>query len=265
MNLFRLLLSIPVLILFVSCGSQKKVPVNYNYLQAVTDTGSTKLNPQVSTAEYVIQKYDVLSIVIYSDATRKEVDELYNMPAASGNGNSGTTGYLVDATGMLQLPRVGAFKGEGLTKSQLAEQIRAKLIAAGQLVNPLVIIRLLNYQISVLGEVQREGVYNIPNENVTLLQAIALAGGITVDGKKTTVKVLREVNGKRETGMVDMTAANLFESPYYNLMQNDVVMVEMTKRKARQTDQQNTIQKASFFVGVITAFVLVYNTFNRNN
>ena len=264
MNAFRLLAGIAVLILASSCGSQKKVPVNYNYLQAVTDTGRTKVNPEVSAAEYMIQKYDVLSIVIFSDATRKEVDDLYNLPPENANNSTGAGGYLVDATGTVLLPRIGAFKAEGLTKSQLAGQIREKLVGAGQLVNPAVVIRLLNYHISVLGEVKQEGVYNIPNENVTILQAIALAGGITVDGKKTTVKVLREVNGKRETGMVDVTAANLFESPYYNLMQNDVVMVEMTKRKARQTDQQNTIQKATFFTGVITAFVLIYNTFNRN-
>jgi polysaccharide biosynthesis/export protein len=236
------------LVLF-SCRTQKKAIENYNYLQAVNDSN---INKQLNIAEPVIQKNDLLSIRVYSASTKPEIsDAIYNLPDKEG--------FLVDGDGNIEYPRVGVIHTEGLTKQQLAAIIKTKL--TGPLLDPSVIIRFLNYKVTVMGEVGSGGVFNIPNERVTILEAIGLAGGITIDGKKTTVKVVRESNGKRETGIVNLTEKNLFESRYYNLQQNDVVLVETSGRRIKQTEQQNVVQKVGFIFGLITGVALIYNSF----
>lgn len=249
MKLFSIFLFGFFCLMFNSCRTQKRVTENYNYLQAVNDSN---INKQLSTAEPVIQKNDLLSIRVYSASTKPDIsDALYNSPDKEG--------FLVNSEGNIEYPRIGVIHAEGLTKQQLAAIIKTKL--TGPLIDPSVIIRFLNYKITVMGEVGSGGVFNIPNERVTILEAIGLAGGITIDGKKTTVKVVRETNGKRETGIVNLTEKNLFESPYYNLLQNDVVLVETSVRRIKQTEQQNTIQKVGFIFGLITGVALIYNSF----
>jgi polysaccharide biosynthesis/export protein len=249
MKLFSIFLFSLFILMFCSCRTQKKVLENYNYLQAVNDS---TINKQLKITEPIIQKNDLLSIKVYSASTKPEIsDAIYNLPDKEG--------FLVDEGGNIEYPRIGVIHVEGLTKQQLVSIIKTKL--TGPLVDPSVIIRFLNYKVTVMGEVGSGGVFNIPNERVTILEAIGLAGGITLDGKKTTVKVVRESNGKRETGIVNLTEKNLFESPYYNLQQNDVVLVETSVRRIKQTEQQNTVQKVGFIFGLITGIALIYNSF----
>ena len=122
-------------------------------------------------------------------------------------------------------------------------------------------MRFLNYKITVLGEVMRPGSYSIPAERVTVLEALGLAGDIAVYGKRNTVKVIREINGNREIGTIDLTSKDLFESPYYNLLQNDIVIVEAKRSKARQADTQEVSQRLSLALGIITSIALIYNVF----
>lgn len=242
-----------------SCGTQRKAVPNYNYLQNVSDSA---VNKPIAVQDLIIQAYDNLSIQVFSASSRPEADLLFNPPALAGANVAGG-GYLVSREGNIEFPRLGTIKAAGFTKQQLSDLIKEKIVTGNYLSEPVVIIRFLNYKVTVLGEVTQQGVYNIPGERVTILEAIGLAGGVTLDGKKTTVKVMREVNGKRETGMVDLTENKLFESPYYYLQQNDVVTVEMSKRKSRQTEQQNTIQKVGLVASIVTAVVLIYNTFGN--
>jgi polysaccharide export outer membrane protein len=104
-------------------------------------------------------------------------------------------------------------------------------------------------------------VVNVPGERLTILEAVGLAGGITDYGKKERIKIIREINGKRETGIIDLSSKDLFESPYYNLMQNDVVIVEPTKQKAKQTEQAAVNQKITIALSLITTAALLYNIF----
>jgi polysaccharide export outer membrane protein len=96
---------------------------------------------------------------------------------------------------------------------------------------------------------------------VTILEAIGLAGGTTDYGIKNSIKVMREIDGKRETGLVDISSSELFESPYYNLMQNDVIVVDPTKRKAKKAEQDIVMRQVSFGLSLITAIALLYNIF----
>jgi polysaccharide biosynthesis/export protein len=236
----------------ISCGTQKKIPPYY--LDKLTDTSG---KPEIKIPELRIQKNDLLSIVVYSISAQPETsDRPFNLPdQASQNDVRG--GFLVDANGNIEYPQIGLIHVEGLTKLELAEQIKQKLNVV--LTKPSVIIRFLNFKVTILGPVAREGLVNVPGERLTILEAIGLAGGVTDYGKKEKVKVIREIDGKRETGYVDLSSAKLFDSPYYNLLQNDVIIVEPTKQKARMVDQAVVSQRITLALGIITSAAFLYN------
>lgn len=253
MRTFFLFFTCGMLLFLSSCRTQRAI---YNYLEDMQDTTSKK---EYYIAEPVIQKNDRLTVQIYSASLQPEIDLLYNQQVSSGitGGQAQQSyGYLVDQKGNLELPRIGVLHAEGLTKEQLSNNIKEKL--KGQLENPTVIIQFTNFRIIVIGEVGSAGVHTVPVENLTLLEALAMAGDITEFGKKKEVKILRESNGKRQLGIVDVTTSKMFESPYYQLQQNDVIMVEQTRYKVRQTEQARITQQIGFTLSIITtlAFLL---------
>lgn len=144
-------------------------------------------------------------------------------------------GFLVDANGNIEIPIVGVVKVAGLTTIEAKDLIKTRV--AKYLKEPTVTVRFLNYKISVLGEVMRPSVYVIPNETVTLVEALGLAGDMTIYGKRDNVLVIRDVNGKKEFGRVNLNSRDLFSSPYYYLHANDVVYVEPNKGRVAQTDR----------------------------
>ena len=260
MKFIRFVLFIVLSFYFISCGTQQRIP---NYLQNVTDSTD---KGEVLIPELHIQKNDLLSIQVYSASTKPEIsDAIYNLPSLQGEGSaSGTTsgGFLVDVNGNIEYPRLGLLPVEGLTKLQLAEIIKRKINEKDSvLTNPSVIIRFQNLKINVLGEVVRQGPISVPGERVTILEAIGLAGGTTEFGLKNSIKVMREINGKREVGMVDISSDELFKSPYYNLMQNDVVVVDPSTKKIKKAEQDVVIRQVSFGLSLITAIALLYNIF----
>lgn len=254
-----LLLALPFAV--ISCGTQKKAPY---YLENVIDTSGKE---NVKTPELRIQKNDLLSIQVYSLSTKPELsDALYNLPCsnASGNTTANVCGFLVDAAGNIEYPRLGTIHAEGLNKQELAAEVKKRLTQPVELLkDPNVIIRFLNYKVTVLGQVAHEGVVPVPGERITILEAVGLAGGITDFGKKNTVKVIREINGKREIGYIDLSSKTLFESPYYHLMQNDVVLVEPTSQKQRMTDQALVQQRIGFALSIISTAAVIYSIIQK--
>jgi len=258
MKFIRVLLLLALPVYFISCGTQHKLP---NYLENAVDTSG---KGEIKYPELIIQKNDLLSIQVYSVSTQPEKsDILYNLPTSNASSGPGTSGgFLVDANGNIEYPRLGSFHAEGLTKQELAAQIKKKLTEPVELLkDPTVIIRFLNYKVTVIGQVGHEGVVNVPGERLTILEAVGLAGGITDYGKKERVRIIREINGKREMGIIDLSSKDLFESPYYNLMQNDVVIVEPTSQKAKQSDQALVAQRITIAIGIITSAAFIYNVF----
>jgi polysaccharide biosynthesis/export protein len=244
-------------VFLTSCGPERKIP--YNYLVDARDTTG---KDAVKNFEPLIQKNDLLSIQVYTTTTeRDKTDPQYNLPQSNtvnASQNSVPIGYLVNAEGNIEFPKLGVLHVEGLTKKQLADLIKSKIT---DLTNPSVLVRFLNYRITVLGEVGQPGTKQIPYERVTILEAIGLAGDIPLTGKKNTVRIVREINGTREIGTVDLTSKDIFESPYYYLMQNDVVYVEPRKSKLRLNDQSIVAQRISFALTLITSAALLYNIF----
>lgn len=255
MRILNLLLLTATVLGAASCSTQNKAVRNY-----LENTRDTTL-PIVSEArETTIQKSDLLSIRVYSMSIDPATDIPYNLPEeGSGNAsnNNSLRGFLVNADGNIEYPRIGTLHVEGLTKEQLAGLIRQKL--EGQLTQPSVIVRFINYKVTVLGEVGSPGTYSTPNEKLTILEALGLAGDITEFGKKDNIKILRENNGQREIGILDLTSKDMFQSPYYHLQQNDVVMVEQTQRRIQQQERQNIAQQIGLVTSVITAIALILN------
>lgn len=246
----------------VSCRPQRAI---YNYLEDIKDTTFKK---SVFIAESIIQKNDLLAISITSASLDPKVDALYNVgnPGLVGSGGSQggggqIGGYLVDVNGFIEIPRIGKIKAEGMKKGELEEVVKSKL--EGQLTQPSVIVRFLNFRITVLGEVGGGGVLNIPTERLTILEAIGMAGGVTEFGQIKNVKILRENNGIRELGILDLTSQKIFESPYYQLQQNDIVLVDQTRYKLRQAEQQRVTQQIGFVTGIISTVAIIVTLLTR--
>lgn len=250
------LLTVITGMIFISC----KTPQPTNYIQDLSDT--TKLN-QVPFPEPRIQKGDLLSILVISEAFDEgKTDAMYNLynPGESAS-NAASSGYMVDNDGNIFFPRVGPIKAEGLTKSELSAIIKNKINEKETvLYNPSVIIRLQNFNITMLGEVARPGTLNLPGERITILQAMGLSGDMTNFGKKDDILVLREVNGAVEYGKVDLTSKSIFQSPYYYLRQGDVVVVNANRNKDRVSEQIFS-QRLGMTFSIINTLALLYNIF----
>ena len=184
----------------------------------------------------VIQKNDILSIVISS--LNEEASKPFNMgnnagisTVTSAGGNQSALGYLVGTDGNIQFPSLGTMKVAGSTTRQVRDAITSILIEKKLLLDPIVTVRHLNYEITVIGEVGRPTVINVPSEKISLLKALGLAGDITVYGKKDNVLLIREISGKRTVKRIDMNDKNFLNSQYYYLQPNDVVYIETNKNK----------------------------------
>jgi polysaccharide biosynthesis/export protein len=255
MKFLQILVILTVSVSIFSCKTQQKIPY---YLEGRKDTSG---KTQVIIPELRIQKNDQLSIQIYSLSTEPKADALYNMPE-SATGSTG--GYWVDLKGNILHHRLGTIHAEGLTKDELAAEVKKRLTEPVELLrSPTVIVRLLNFKINILGQVGREGPITVPGgERMTILEAIAIAGGVTDYGKRDSVKIYREQNGIREMGMVDLSSDSVFHSPYYNLMQNDFIVVGQTNRRIKEQDQQRMFQKITMgltLVGAAATFISLFS------
>lgn len=204
------------LLVFTSCTPSKKI----TYFQNAQDSD---LRQVLATIEAPIQKNDILNIVVSSLSPEEDVK--YNRI------DNTTKGYLVNNDGTIQLPKLGNVMAEGLTKKQLTEKITSIILEKKELLNPIVEIRQLNFEVTVLGEVTNPSVITVPSEKISLVKALGLAGDITIYGKRDNILLIREENGKRITRHLDINSAGFLNSEYYYLKPNDVVYVEPGKAK----------------------------------
>src|SRR5215467_6848911 len=220
--LFMLLLLIWSL---TSCVNTKKATY-FNDLKNTTITTKTPV------PETIIQKNDILNITVSSlDATASAVFNAPNILPVTTTNNT-LLGYLVGNDGAIQYPILGSIKAEGLTKDQLKENIQKKLVEQDLLKDPIVSVRFLNFKVTVLGEVKNPTVIDVTNEKISLLEAIGLAGDLTIYAKRDNVLVIREnPNGDKDVKRINLNSIELLSSPYYYLKSNDIVYVEPNKSK----------------------------------
>ncbi|WP_455614557.1 polysaccharide biosynthesis/export family protein [Bacteroides congonensis] len=225
-----------------SCQSYKKVP----YLQ---DTEAMeRIVQQKNLYDAKIMPKDLLTIMV--SCTSPELAIPFNLtvanPASVVTGNTQLTAqavlqpYLVDNEGKINFPVLGELKVGGLTKKEVEQLIVEKLKPYIKEA-PIVTVRMVNYKISVIGEVARPGTFTISNEKVNLLEALAMAGDMTVWGLRDNVKLIREgADGRQEIVTLDLNKAETILSSYYWLQQNDIVYVTPNKAKARNSDIGNS-------------------------
>ena len=193
-------------------------------------------------AGIVIQPKDMLSIVVSSRNPElalmfnlMTVQQLPGAEVSMGSGQQRLLGYVVDNDGCIDFPVLGVLKVDGLTRWELSEMIKSRLVKEGYLTDAVVTVEFMNFKVSVLGEVTAPGTYSIEGDKVIILQALSLARDLTIYGQRENVSVIRERDGERTFYQVNLCDVDLFKSPAYYLQQNDVIYVEPSQEKARQS------------------------------
>lgn len=224
---------------------------------------------QIATGTDIrVQPEDKISIVVNSRDPL--LANLFNLPyisrtigATTGQNNTfydrGISGYTVNKAGEIEFPVLGKIHIAGMTREEIAGKIKDELISQNLVKDPVVTVEFMNLTVSVLGEVTRPGRFNIDKDRMTLLDAIGMAGDLTVYGRRNRVMVQREEDGKQKIYMVDLTSArSLYRSPAYYLKQNDLVYVEPNNVRARQsTVNGNTVRSSSFWVSIASLLTSV--------
>lgn len=270
-RIFGLPCWVQLLLLFLtSCFGSK--PVSY-FQDGKFDSTAIQ---QVNIPEPIIQKGDMLGITIYSD--NPEATAIYNQaggapqaPAdaagisktvnvSAATSVTGASGYLVDGNGDIYMHAIGTIHAEGLNKQQLSKEIIARLEKLGVLTNPYCVIRFNNFKVTVLGEVKAPGVYTLPGEKASILEAIGLAGDITDYGLKDRVLLVREDQGRRTYHQINLRDPGIFTSEYFYLRQNDLVMVDVDKKKPTAQDIQ-ALQYMTITVSVVSAAAVIISLF----
>ena len=234
-------LGVWVAVALTGCGSSK----NTIYFQDIEQQGQTE--PLFENYSVKIHQDDLLAIMVNS--VDPEVSLPFNMPVVSYQiGRTATNqqnllGYLVDKQGFIDFPILGKLMVEGMTRQELVDHIKGLLETENYIKDPIVSVQFLNFKVSVLGEVARPGSFTISGDRVTLLEALSLAGDMSIYGRRDRVLVIREFNGERQMRYLDLRNKELFNTPYYYLQQNDIVYVEPNKRRAQQSgiNQNNSV------------------------
>jgi polysaccharide export outer membrane protein len=242
--------------LFTSCASNKQIP----YFQDIQTVDKANLDNAAAFTEPVIQTDDILSISIFTlnPQSGAIINQASATPVLGGSATTAVaaslvTGFLVDKNGDIELALVGKIKVSGLTTYEARELVRKKVEAFYK--EPNVQLRFANFKVSVLGEVSIPSSYTLPNEKVTILDALSLAGDLTIYGRRDNVLIVRDNNGKKEFARLNLNSSQIFSSPFYYLKQNDVVYVEPNKRKVSASNSAQ-IQTISVIASVLSVIVL---------
>ena len=244
-----------VCIVLTSCNTGR----NLAYLSDLDETTFTPVANDISPR---IKEKDLLGISVSS--LDPESNVLFNtgkvLPATAGVTEEKHEGYLVSEDGYINFPVIGKVYLVGLTKEEALEKMTA--LISLYLKNPIVNIRFLNYTVTVLGEVVNPSTFVVPDESVNILQALAMAGDLTVFGRRENVLLIRVVNGVRTTVRIDLNDKDLLDSPYFYLQQNDILYVEPHNRsKVAQVSSFNRF--IPIIVSTISAIGIYLTTVNR--
>ncbi|MBL4664184.1 MAG: polysaccharide biosynthesis/export family protein [Flavobacteriaceae bacterium] len=217
-----------VLILATSCASKKEI-IYFQDADGLND----KLSDQ--NFEPIIETNDILYVAISSidEAVIAPFKRNTGLEGNITNSNAGLQGYLVNVDGTINFPVIGDVSVAGKTRGQVKSDLRAAL--SEYITDVVVDVRIMNFKITVLGEVNAPGVYTIQDERVTLPEALGLAGDLSEDGKRENIMVIRKVNGKQQVAHVDLTKTDFFSSPFYFLKQNDVVYVQPSLKGVKKS------------------------------
>lgn len=254
-NIFLLLMG---MVLATSCVSRKKIA----YFQGIENI--TTESKEVHSIR--LKPNDLLSILVSAD--NLEAAQPFNVlamarPLFSGGSNlfsSNTTqevGYLIDSEGDLNFPVLGIIHAEGLTPKELRDTLTEKI--KEYIKDPIVNVRVLNFTVSVLGEVQRPGTYTVSGERIAIPEALGLAGDLTIFGRRDNILVVRELDGKKTYKYLDLSRADVLESDFYYLQQHDVIYVEPNSAQRQSSSfNRNSSVYVSMASLLISVLVLIF-------
>ena len=248
-NFLKPLLLLSILMFLFSCGTKQDIV----YFQGVDDVGSSisinNYNPTFRTDDMLTINVSALD----QDAARP-----FNLPVVSFMDDDGAIGrasiqsYLIDVNGNIEFPVLGTIKLAGLNKIQAITLIKDLL--KEYIKDPIVNIRTINFKVTVLGEVNRPGTFTIPNERLTIIEALGLAGDLTIQAERKNILVIREGISKKTYTRVDLNSEEIFNSPVYYLTQNDVIYVEPNNSRVKSS---TVGPSTSTTLGVISTLVTV--------
>jgi len=253
----RYLLIFILLITFFSCSTEKKM----TYLQGDFPTSNLQLSKDFDP---VIKKNDLLEIKLI--ATNDEAVKLLapEVPNARSNvtyttGGVAKGGFLVDPNGKIELPFIGEIETAGRKRSQVVNDIENKL--SEYIKDPIVQIQIINFKITIIGDVRFPGTINVPNERMTILEALGVSGDLNITGRRENVKLIREVGDSLVEYNVDLTNKAIFAQPYFYLSQNDIIYVSQNKTKMMSA---NFSQLYLPILSAISLTIGVINIITRN-
>ncbi|SHM85017.1 polysaccharide export outer membrane protein [Chitinophaga jiangningensis] len=253
------------LLLLVSFGMFAcSTPKNITYFKDLSDTLPNAAVTQAIYKTPSIQVDDILQVTIQTldpNATAMLNQQGQTQPglAPAGTPVTNINGYLVDKDGNISLPMIGKMMVKGKSTDAVRDEIQAK--AATFYKDPVVNVRFANFKVTVLGEVTKPSSYIMPNEKVTLMDALGMAGDLTIYGKRENVLLIRENDGRKEFVRFNLNNSNLFTSPYYYLRQGDVIYVEPNKNKVASTDMQQ-VKRISIMASVLSLLIVVASRIN---
>lgn len=243
-------ITILLALILSSCAHRQ----NFIYLQ-----GESQEFSQNSSYTPKLKKDDFLSIIVFSNDENNS--KLFNISSNQNNSNRGYSmgspaqnGYLIDEKGEIDFPLIGKIKVEGISRNEASDLIKEKLKI--YISNPIVQIQIQNFKITVLGEVKNPGTFTIPNERITIFEALGIAGDLTINGKRKNVLVVRDENGIKKEYRIDLTSNKILESPVYFLNQNDLIYIEPNQAKI------NSSATSPSFGIIISITSLIITTIN---
>lgn len=252
-NSIKNTISVLIIFFFLSCGSRKDIV----YYQDIDKMNESKAS---NSYEVKIQKDDLLMIVVSADSPEIAAPfnlKVINVVTASSQetmGRESSQLYLVDSNGFVEFPVLGKLKFSGLTRTEVVELLKTKI--SSYIKNPIVNLRIMNFKVTVQGEVVNPGTFTINSERITLPEALSMAKDLTIYGARNNILIIREVDGVKTFNRVDITKADFISSPFYYLSQNDVVYVEPNKSKINASkigpDTGVVISAASILLTLIT-------------
>ncbi len=232
------------------------------YFKDIPDATSPKLLNLSAFTSPVVRTDDILNIVIQTlDPNSNQILNQGNLPVLSGaasgtptNSQSVISGYLVDKDGFIRMPYIGNLLVKGFTTAQIRDTIVQKI--SYYFKDPVVNVRFANFKVTVLGEVKNPSTFVIPNEKPTVIDALGLAGDITLYGKRNNVLLIRDNEGKKEIARLNLDSSRSISSPYFYLRPNDVLVVEASASRVESTDAYRT-KYISIIVGALSLATII--------
>ena len=215
---------------------------------------------KVFSSENFFQENDILKIDVTSLEMKASLP--YNK-GVSGNTMLNSTdlmqlnGYLVSKNKTINFPVLGEISVEGKTTKDLEDALKQRLESEGHLIKPNVSVRLLNAKITILGEVKMPGTYTFTENNITLLQALGLAGDLTIDGNRQNIILIRIADGKRITTKLDLTSSSWLNSSYQNIQPNDVIIVNPNSKKVRSAGLIGNISTVLSIASILLSTIIL--------